>query len=368
MLEIANALKLAVCAGAIASILMVVAHRQRSGLQIAWAIFCAGMASVMVREVLGPPSAALAPALAIAGCASCSCFWLVARGLFRTDVGFGWPQALVVSGIFAPAVLVQFLTTVSAERLFGLAGLEAITSSAYGFQTMLSSTVLVLAFWEGLRGWSRSAPIAERRLRVAFLGIFGACVGICVMLLDHGNATHFDPALMAILQAGCASTIFLVAGFGVIWRSRHPLGATSAAPAVASTADRKADRELGEWLRAQVEADALYLDPEIKVASLARRLREPDYRVSRAITAGLGERNFNRFINRYRIAHAKDLLRNSPQDTGSILAIALDSGFASIGPFNRAFKESVGMTPREYRRGGVEQAVASGNLSQPAPH
>lgn len=36
-----------------------------------------------------------------------------------------------------------------------------------------------------------------------------------------------------------------------------------------------------------------------------------------------------------------------------MLTIALDAGFQSIGPFNRAFKADTGMTPTEYRRGGV---------------
>ncbi|WP_323761402.1 AraC family transcriptional regulator [Maricaulis sp.] len=366
MLEVANAIKFTICLAALASILMVIAHQRRSGLQIAWAIFCTGMAAVMLRDVFGSLPALMTPVLVIAGCASCSCFWLVARGLFRTDVGFGWPQGLVVSGIFGPAVLVQFLTAASAERLFGPTGMEAISASAYGFQAMLSSTVLVLAFWEGLRGWSQSAPVAERRLRLAFLGSFGTCVGICVMLLDHGNSTRFDPALMAILQAGCGATIFLVAGYGVIWRSRNPLMAIAATAPALTAENRRADRELGEWLRARVEADQLYLDPDLKVATLAHRLREPDYRISRAISAGLGERNFNRFINRYRISHAKALLRADPQEAGSILNVALDSGFASIGPFNRAFKDSTGMTPREYRRGGREPTHAPSGLGQPA--
>ena len=144
MLEVANAIKFAICIAAIASILIVVSRRQRSGLQIAWACFCTGLAAVMVREVFGSTPAALTPLLIVAGCASCSCIWLVARGLFRTDVRFGWPQALVVSGIFLPAVLVQLLTAASAERVFGVAGMEAITAATYGFQGMLSSTVLIL--------------------------------------------------------------------------------------------------------------------------------------------------------------------------------------------------------------------------------
>jgi AraC-like DNA-binding protein len=33
-----------------------------------------------------------------------------------------------------------------------------------------------------------------------------------------------------------------------------------------------------------------------------------------------------------------------------VLTIALDAGFQSIGPFNRAFKTETGLTPTEYRK------------------
>ena len=65
-------------------------------------------------------------------------------------------------------------------------------------------------------------------------------------------------------------------------------------------------------------------------------------------SAALGFSNFNRWINHHRIARAKALLAN-PDERRSILEIAFDCGFASLGPFNRAFKDEVGATPRTYR-------------------
>ena len=41
-----------------------------------------------------------------------------------------------------------------------------------------------------------------------------------------------------------------------------------------------------------------------------------------------------------------------------ILTIALDSGFQSLGPFNRAFKAETGMTPSAYRRSTASRADA----------
>ena len=48
--------------------------------------------------------------------------------------------------------------------------------------------------------------------------------------------------------------------------------------------------------------------------------------------------------------YAKQALTDPTQAEVPILTIALDSGFQSLGPFNRAFKADTGMTPTEFRR------------------
>jgi AraC-like DNA-binding protein len=64
----------------------------------------------------------------------------------------------------------------------------------------------------------------------------------------------------------------------------------------------------------------------------------------------LGYRNFNAFLNRYRIDDAKAALSDPSHRDVQVLTIAMDAGFQSIGPFNRAFKADTGMTPTEFRR------------------
>ena len=55
-------------------------------------------------------------------------------------------------------------------------------------------------------------------------------------------------------------------------------------------------------------------------------------------------------MNGGRVAYAKGRLADPERDREPILNIALDSGFASLGPFNRAFKDVTGQTPREFRK------------------
>jgi AraC-like DNA-binding protein len=43
-------------------------------------------------------------------------------------------------------------------------------------------------------------------------------------------------------------------------------------------------------------------------------------------------------------------LADPAQEAVPILTIAMDAGFQSLGPFNRAFKAQTGVTPSEFRR------------------
>lgn len=80
------------------------------------------------------------------------------------------------------------------------------------------------------------------------------------------------------------------------------------------------------------------------------RLDVPEHRLRQAINEGLGYRNFNAFLNHYRIEDARLALADAAQREVPVLTIAMDAGFQSIGPFNRAFKAETGVTPTEFRR------------------
>jgi hypothetical protein len=53
----------------------------------------------------------------------------------------------------------------------------------------------------------------------------------------------------------------------------------------------------------------------------------PEYRLRQIINEGLGHRNFNAFLNRYRIDEAKASLTYSSQKEAPVLTIAMGAGF-----------------------------------------
>ena len=99
--------------------------------------------------------------------------------------------------------------------------------------------------------------------------------------------------------------------------------------------------------------ERIYRQEGLTIATLATRLDLPEHRLRQVINEGLGHRNFNAFLNRYRIDEAKASLSDTGQRDVPVLTIAMDAGFQSIGPFNRAFKADTGLTPTEFRRDAI---------------
>jgi AraC-like DNA-binding protein len=93
-----------------------------------------------------------------------------------------------------------------------------------------------------------------------------------------------------------------------------------------------------------------YRQEGLTIGLLAARLGLPEYRLRALINERLGHRNFNAFLNRYRLDEAKAALADPHQADVPVLTIALDAGFQSLAPFNRAFKANTGLTPTEFRR------------------
>lgn len=127
----------------------------------------------------------------------------------------------------------------------------------------------------------------------------------------------------------------------------QPGGDTGSAGVSLGTAPLgEADALLGR-IDASMRAGRLYADHDLRIATLAARLGVPEYRVRRAINGGLGFRNFNHYVNSFRIDEASQRLRSERQLP--VLSIALDVGFRSISSFNVAFRERHGCAPGEFR-------------------
>jgi AraC-like DNA-binding protein len=108
------------------------------------------------------------------------------------------------------------------------------------------------------------------------------------------------------------------------------------------------DEILGKLLHF-MRSERPYLEPEITIEKLAKRLAVKRHHLTEVINEGL-EKNFFLFINEYRIASVKHALADEDGQSRTLLDIAYDAGFNSKSSFNLAFKRIMGTTPSQYRK------------------
>lgn len=105
---------------------------------------------------------------------------------------------------------------------------------------------------------------------------------------------------------------------------------------------------LAQRLTAFIEQGG-YRQTGLTIGVLAKQLDCAEYRLRRLINTELDFDNFSGFLNHYRLAEARKQLADPVFDKTPVLTLALDLGYGSIGPFNRAFRAETGLSPTEYR-------------------
>jgi len=111
-----------------------------------------------------------------------------------------------------------------------------------------------------------------------------------------------------------------------------------------------------------MEVDNIYLNPQLKLDLLAKKMSLSEKVVSNLLNQHL-KKNFNDFVNEYRIEEAKKRLTEPAASKFTIAAIAYDCGFNSLATFQRCFKQFTGITPSQYQN-GLKPTESSSNNTQ----
>jgi len=96
-----------------------------------------------------------------------------------------------------------------------------------------------------------------------------------------------------------------------------------------------------------VENEKVFKNPTLTLSDLSKLLNTNTKNISKSINSGF-DMNFNDFINHYRIEAVKEKLHKKEHKTSTLLGIAFDCGFNSKATFNRAFKKSIDLSPKDY--------------------
>jgi AraC-like DNA-binding protein len=282
-----------------------------------------------------------APVIWAMSVATTGLFWPLAYALFADERHFSphrlWPAA----GLVLLWGLARFLPQEICRPLWLVFNLASVTLVLHA----------LLVIW---RGWRGDLVVERRRLRGP---VMIAAAGYMLLLsaqdvawatgLPWFNASGLSQAVVLAVLAAAASVVLLrpqpllVEATGTIDNA-----AASSTPALDLT---PADRLVLARLETAMDGDEVWRGEDLSITALAALVGAPEHRLRRLINGVLGHRNFADYVNGRRIEAAKAALAAPDLALKSISTIAYDLGFASLGPFNRAFRAATGVTPSEWR-------------------
>lgn len=111
--------------------------------------------------------------------------------------------------------------------------------------------------------------------------------------------------------------------------------------------EEKVSTEEIEKLKNYMKSEKPYLNPDLNLSDLADELQINRAELSKVINSGF-HKNFNDFINEYRVNTFKEKLNLGKHKQLSLLGIAYDCGFNSKATFNRVFKKITQISPTEF--------------------
>ena len=108
-------------------------------------------------------------------------------------------------------------------------------------------------------------------------------------------------------------------------------------------------KELKDMILKYMVVEKPYLSSTITLRTLSAMLNLSPNILSWVVNEGF-EKNFNEFINLYRLEYFKKLILDPGNQHISIIGLAYESGFNSKTVFNTFFKKNEGMTPKAYQK------------------
>lgn len=228
-------------------------------------------------------------------------------------------------------------------------GRAAVWWSFAAYSLVLHIHIMLMAW----RGWRIDLVERRRHLRAP---IAAAATGymfiqtLCDFGLGHGPVlpSMVQTVTLAVLGVGSALAL-LRADSVLVQAARNPRDVP--APKPVETLDlTPADRLILARLDKAMSENEVWRGEDLSIGGLAALVGAPEHRLRKLINGTLGHRNFADYVNGRRIEAAKLALADPEQALKSVSTIAYEHGFGSLGPFNRAFRAVVGVTPTAWRQ------------------
>lgn len=365
-----------------------------TGFRFTAVVCCALTAMLVLRDARRQLAARLAAALSFCTIG----FLLVSMPGMGQFVG-RWMVVLEVIGLATPSVLWLFSLSLFDDKfeirpihvlvasLFWLSGLAVVAEyyAIYGQFAAISPAELHQAVRENGDWFKISKPFgnilklgmighmlytawqgrdddlleSRRKFRATF--VIGGAVVMGVVIFSLSSAAKLSPESVRMVDLVISAAVLTIV-FYLLWNviridSEWLLG----------DLNERSPGSKPEWVAEptdmldlerlnQLAVNATLMEQGLTITKLAEIAKVPEHRMRRLINQHMGYRNFSDFLNHHRVEAAKNRLADTGERHTPVLTIAMDLGYGSLGPFNRAFKERTGQTPTEFRRGFLGSA------------
>ncbi|WP_218048963.1 helix-turn-helix domain-containing protein [Curvivirga aplysinae] len=252
---------------------------------------------------------------------------------------------------FLPLVIIAFASVTS---LYWLPPFDFALSFLYlGYgSALIYSSLRTKHIPENVRltdlGWAKNSK------RIAgFMLIFSAGIDLAIAIdfsINSGKSVPYILSIGHIILLPClALNVILICH--ATQRPRDKKQNLEISPDKDEISDKEIQEVISKFI-SLMEDKKVYLDPDLTLGRLSRKLGIPTRDLSNAINQFYGQ-NISKVVNEYRIKDAMNLLTSADQ---SVTSIFLQVGFNTKSNFNREFQRITGSTPSDFRQNQTNPA------------
>lgn len=278
--------------------------------------------------------------------------------LTRPEYKFGWKDLLH----FSPLLLEQGALVLEIKESERTGAATYATSIFHLLNPVLQLLIFISIIIYLYRSYKliqifyrRLQPVLMDRSRLEFrwlCRLLGATALLWLLWIIYAAVDYLGYHTQLGIHVYYPFYIFFVAI--IIWTAtaaflRPQAGMMEQLPRMVKPSPAAELREKGAWLKKAMETNLYYQDPELSVNSLAEKLSLPSRELSQIINTVL-KKNFNDFVNEYRVGDVARKIQDPAYDRMTLLGIAWEAGFNSKSTFNRIFKQMTGKSPVEYKQ------------------
>ncbi|MDE3270780.1 helix-turn-helix domain-containing protein [Pseudoalteromonas sp. G4] len=260
-------------------------------------------------------------------------FWLVCICVFADKSKLTtFDYSIACSTLLVPSI----------NQLVGLVIDSALIKQVFGyFGVALELSLIAMGLFYCIKNIDIDLVAQRRSFRTTLIFSVGIYFFLFIIL---GQGFKLNFAWLTLFFNIVAALISLTVIF-VLFGLRHPSPFE-----LAKVAPTKNNNPLLTRIVNAMEQDALYKQEGLTISDLSKRISIHVYKLRQLINGELGFRNFNDYLNYYRIREITELLGSETHANTPVLTLALDNGFRSLSSFNKAFKDTHGKTPTQYKK------------------